>query len=202
MSGRDVASQVEFRPAAGWPSESVRIPLLIGKGAFDQAVDPMELDRTFVARDVDATALVRVGVHEAHGAVGTGKPAATFDGAGGVARRRRAVEREVLVLVRRAVEEVHRDVAHERGRLRGRGRGLGHGRGVRARAEDQGAQDEGKVSLLHGNPVGNGKGSRARRRDRGGLRYCINSASLRFVPREQMQEQGYGEYLNQVEDVQ
>ena len=38
--------------------------------------------------------------------------------------------------------------------------------------------------------------------DRGGLRYCINSASLRFVPREQMQEQGYGEYLDQVEDVQ
>ena len=39
-------------------------------------------------------------------------------------------------------------------------------------------------------------------RDRGGLRYCINSASLRFVPREQMEAQGYGEYLNQVEDVQ
>ena len=39
-------------------------------------------------------------------------------------------------------------------------------------------------------------------RDRGGLRYCINSASLRFVPREQMQAQGYGEYLDQVEDVQ
>jgi peptide-methionine (R)-S-oxide reductase len=39
-------------------------------------------------------------------------------------------------------------------------------------------------------------------RDRGGLRYCINSASLRFVPRDQMEEQGYGEYLNQVEDVQ
>ena len=39
-------------------------------------------------------------------------------------------------------------------------------------------------------------------RDRGGLRYCINSASLRFVPREQMQEQGYGDYLDQVEDVQ
>ena len=38
--------------------------------------------------------------------------------------------------------------------------------------------------------------------DRGGLRYCINSASLRFVPRDQMEEQGYGEYLNQVEDVQ
>jgi peptide-methionine (R)-S-oxide reductase len=35
--------------------------------------------------------------------------------------------------------------------------------------------------------------------DRGGLRYCINSASLRFVPRDQMQAQGYGDYLNQVE---
>ena len=39
-------------------------------------------------------------------------------------------------------------------------------------------------------------------RDRGGLRYCINSASLRFVPRAEMQAQGYGEYLDQVEDVQ
>ena len=39
-------------------------------------------------------------------------------------------------------------------------------------------------------------------RDRGGLRYCINSASLRFVPREEMQAQGYGDYLDQVEDVQ
>jgi peptide-methionine (R)-S-oxide reductase len=37
--------------------------------------------------------------------------------------------------------------------------------------------------------------------ERGGLRYCINSASLRFVPREEMEEQGYGAYLNQVEDV-
>jgi peptide-methionine (R)-S-oxide reductase len=39
-------------------------------------------------------------------------------------------------------------------------------------------------------------------RDRGGLRYCINSASLRFVPRDEMEAQGYGEYINQVEDVQ
>jgi methionine-R-sulfoxide reductase len=28
-----------------------------------------------------------------------------------------------------------------------------------------------------------------------GLRYCINSASLRFVPLEDMEEQGYGQYL-------
>lgn len=38
-------------------------------------------------------------------------------------------------------------------------------------------------------------------RDRGGLRYCINSASLRFIPREKMEEEGYGAYLDQVEDV-
>ncbi|HSD37578.1 MAG TPA: peptide-methionine (R)-S-oxide reductase MsrB [Rhodocyclaceae bacterium] len=38
-------------------------------------------------------------------------------------------------------------------------------------------------------------------RDRGGLRYCINSASLRFVPRDEMEAQGYGEYLNQVEEL-
>ena len=37
--------------------------------------------------------------------------------------------------------------------------------------------------------------------DRGGLRYCINSASLRFVSRERMEAEGYGAYLNQVEDV-
>ncbi|WP_407352100.1 peptide-methionine (R)-S-oxide reductase MsrB [Luteimonas sp. R10] len=37
-------------------------------------------------------------------------------------------------------------------------------------------------------------------RDRGGLRYCINSAALRFVPREQMEAEGYGAYLDQVEE--
>ena len=35
-------------------------------------------------------------------------------------------------------------------------------------------------------------------RDRGGLRYCINSASLRFVHRDDMEAQGYGAYLGQV----
>ncbi len=37
--------------------------------------------------------------------------------------------------------------------------------------------------------------------DKGGLRYCINSASLRFVHRDDMAAQGYGAYLPQVEDV-
>ena len=36
--------------------------------------------------------------------------------------------------------------------------------------------------------------------DRGGLRYCINSASLRFIHRDDMEAQGYGTYLAQVED--
>jgi peptide-methionine (R)-S-oxide reductase len=35
--------------------------------------------------------------------------------------------------------------------------------------------------------------------DQGGLRYCINSASLRFVHRDDMVAQGYGDYLDQVE---
>jgi peptide-methionine (R)-S-oxide reductase len=37
--------------------------------------------------------------------------------------------------------------------------------------------------------------------DRGGLRYCINSASLRFVHRDDMAAEGYAAYLDQVEDV-
>ena len=37
--------------------------------------------------------------------------------------------------------------------------------------------------------------------DRGGLRYCINSASLRFIPRDEMEAAGYGAWLDQVEDV-
>lgn len=37
--------------------------------------------------------------------------------------------------------------------------------------------------------------------DRGGLRYCINSASLRFIAREDMAAEGYGDYIDQVEDI-
>lgn len=32
--------------------------------------------------------------------------------------------------------------------------------------------------------------------DRGGLRYCINSAALRFIPKSQMEAEGYADYLD------
>jgi peptide methionine sulfoxide reductase msrA/msrB len=34
-----------------------------------------------------------------------------------------------------------------------------------------------------------------------GLRYCMNSASMRFIPKEKMAEEGYGEYLKIFEDM-
>ncbi len=32
-------------------------------------------------------------------------------------------------------------------------------------------------------------------KDKGGLRFCTNSASLKFIPKAEMEEKGYGEYL-------
>jgi peptide-methionine (R)-S-oxide reductase len=37
--------------------------------------------------------------------------------------------------------------------------------------------------------------------DQGGLRYCINSASLRFVHRDDMAAEGYSAYLDEIEDI-
>jgi peptide-methionine (R)-S-oxide reductase len=38
-------------------------------------------------------------------------------------------------------------------------------------------------------------------RDGGGLRYCINSASLRFIHRDKLEEEGYGQYLSLFADT-
>ena len=35
-------------------------------------------------------------------------------------------------------------------------------------------------------------------KDKGGLRYCINSAALRFIHLEEMEEKGYGKYIPQI----
>ena len=32
-------------------------------------------------------------------------------------------------------------------------------------------------------------------KDQGGLRYCMNSAAMQFIPKEKMKEEGYEEYL-------
>lgn len=35
--------------------------------------------------------------------------------------------------------------------------------------------------------------------EQGGLRYCINSAAMRFIPKEKLAEEGYEEYLAEFE---
>lgn len=37
--------------------------------------------------------------------------------------------------------------------------------------------------------------------DRGGLRYCINSASLRFIHLNEMDSEGYADYINQIDQI-
>jgi methionine-R-sulfoxide reductase len=34
-----------------------------------------------------------------------------------------------------------------------------------------------------------------------GLRYCMNSAALRFIPVERLEEQGYGQYLSRFQSA-
>ncbi|MBK5247663.1 MAG: peptide-methionine (R)-S-oxide reductase MsrB, partial [Peptostreptococcaceae bacterium] len=36
-------------------------------------------------------------------------------------------------------------------------------------------------------------------KDKGGLRYCMNSASLRFVPKSEMSSEGYEDFLKEIE---
>jgi peptide-methionine (R)-S-oxide reductase len=37
--------------------------------------------------------------------------------------------------------------------------------------------------------------------DQGGLRYCINSAALRFIPLEELESEGYGQYRKLIDEA-
>jgi methionine-R-sulfoxide reductase len=36
-------------------------------------------------------------------------------------------------------------------------------------------------------------------RDKGGQRYCVNSCALRFIPRDRMEAEGYGQYIDLID---